>query len=113
MYIKKIGYRKVSLIHVASLLTAVLSRFDFLYPPDLRVQDRCLSTNPKVDSDGDLVVFRKKDLHHQEGVVLIGKYGSIDIAKNSCNCKCQKTGDVFEVLRMKYQPLEVRCTVVR
>lgn len=50
---------------------AVLSRFDFVYPPDLRPRDRCPNTFPQVDSDGDLVVTRKKDLHRQEGVVLI------------------------------------------
>lgn len=53
--------------------TAVLSRFDFVYPPSLQTRGQQPSKAPQVDSDGDLVVTRKKDLHSQEGVVLIGK----------------------------------------
>ncbi|XP_045125576.1 methyltransferase-like protein 22 isoform X1 [Portunus trituberculatus] len=49
----------------------VLSRFDFAYPPDLQAQDRSPNSCPQVDSDGDLVVTRRKDLHLQEGIVLI------------------------------------------
>ncbi|XP_050740251.1 methyltransferase-like protein 22 isoform X2 [Eriocheir sinensis] len=50
---------------------AVLSRFDFVYPPSLQTRGQQLSKTPQVDSDGDLVVTRKNDLHLQEGVVLI------------------------------------------
>ncbi|KAG0719970.1 Methyltransferase-like protein 22 [Chionoecetes opilio] len=50
---------------------AVLSRFDFVLPPDLRVRERSPNPSPHVDSDGDLVVTRKTDLNLQEGVVLI------------------------------------------
>ncbi|XP_069160894.1 methyltransferase-like protein 22 isoform X5 [Procambarus clarkii] len=49
---------------------AVLSRFDFVYPPYM-VVDKIPILSPVIDSDGDLQVTRKKDLDKKEGVVLI------------------------------------------
>lgn len=50
----------------------MLSRFDFLYPPYMEVDNKCPILTPLIDPDGDLQVTRKKDLHKKEGVVLIG-----------------------------------------
>nr|XP_053651980.1 methyltransferase-like protein 22 isoform X5 [Cherax quadricarinatus] len=49
---------------------AVLSRFDFVYPAYM-VVEKCPIISPVIDSDGDLQVTRKKDLHKKEGAVLI------------------------------------------
>ncbi|KAK4297262.1 hypothetical protein Pmani_030305 [Petrolisthes manimaculis] len=53
---------------------AVLSRFDFVWPDQLKVpaagQETSVSA-PVPDSDGDLQVTRKKDLGTREGCVLI------------------------------------------
>ncbi|XP_053651956.2 methyltransferase-like protein 22 isoform X1 [Cherax quadricarinatus] len=48
----------------------VLSRFDFVYPAYM-VVEKCPIISPVIDSDGDLQVTRKKDLHKKEGAVLI------------------------------------------
>ncbi|XP_071523292.1 methyltransferase-like protein 22 isoform X4 [Panulirus ornatus] len=50
---------------------AVLSRFDFVYPSYMEMDNNCPVLTPLIDPDGDLQVTRKKDLHKKEGVVLI------------------------------------------
>ncbi|XP_071523290.1 methyltransferase-like protein 22 isoform X2 [Panulirus ornatus] len=49
----------------------VLSRFDFVYPSYMEMDNNCPVLTPLIDPDGDLQVTRKKDLHKKEGVVLI------------------------------------------
>ncbi|XP_042211527.1 uncharacterized protein LOC121858940 [Homarus americanus] len=50
----------------------VLSRFDFVYPSHMVVEQQRVVTSPVIDCDGDLQVTRKKDLHKKESAVLIG-----------------------------------------
>lgn len=53
--------------------TAVLSRFDFVYPSYMTTCEGSKIMKAVADADGDLQVTRKNNLHKKEGVVLIGK----------------------------------------
>lgn len=70
-----VHYRRKYQLIVYFVSTAVLSRFDFVWPNQLKgpaVGQETIVSAPIPDSDGDLQVTRKKDVGTREGCVLIG-----------------------------------------
>lgn len=55
------------------LLSDVVSRFSFKYPPNIQSSECGTNCGVVMDEDGDLIVCRKPDLIQKEGVIAIGK----------------------------------------